>query len=74
MKVVQIQDEWAIDNLTLTERHEPEVGPGRGAASDEGRLTELSRSRGTKKGLWTTDGHLAPHTDLLWRWRGYSDR
>jgi NADPH:quinone reductase-like Zn-dependent oxidoreductase len=28
MKVFQIQDEWSIDNLTLTERPQPEPGPG----------------------------------------------
>lgn len=28
MKVIQIQDNWSIDNLTLTERPDPEPGPG----------------------------------------------
>ncbi|MFZ0133967.1 MAG: NAD(P)-dependent alcohol dehydrogenase [Desulfobacterales bacterium] len=28
MKVFQIQDDWSIDNLTLTQRPEPEPGPG----------------------------------------------
>ena len=28
MKVFQIQDDWSIDNLTLTERPKPEPGPG----------------------------------------------
>ncbi|MCB0212148.1 MAG: NAD(P)-dependent alcohol dehydrogenase [Anaerolineae bacterium] len=28
MKVIQIQDNWSIDNLTLTERPKPEPGPG----------------------------------------------
>lgn len=28
MKVFQLQDDWSIDNLTLTERPEPEPGPG----------------------------------------------
>lgn len=28
MKVFQIQDDWSIDNLTLTQRPEPQVGPG----------------------------------------------
>lgn len=28
MKVFQIQDDWSIDNLTLTERPVPEPGPG----------------------------------------------
>ncbi len=28
MKVFQLQDDWSIDNLTLTERPQPEPGPG----------------------------------------------
>ena len=28
MKVFQLQDDWSIDNLTLTERPKPEPGPG----------------------------------------------
>ena len=28
MKVFQLQDNWSIDNLTLTERPKPEPGPG----------------------------------------------
>lgn len=28
MKVFQIQDDWSMDNLTLTERPQPEPGPG----------------------------------------------
>jgi NADPH:quinone reductase-like Zn-dependent oxidoreductase len=28
MKVIQLQDDWSIDNLTLTERPAPEPGPG----------------------------------------------
>jgi len=28
MKVFQLQDNWSIDNLTLTERPQPEPGPG----------------------------------------------
>ncbi len=28
MKVFQIQDAWSLDNLTLTQRPEPEAGPG----------------------------------------------
>ena len=28
MKVFQIQDQWSMDNLTLTERPQPEPGPG----------------------------------------------
>ena len=28
MKVLQLQDNWSIDNLTLTERTKPEPGPG----------------------------------------------
>jgi len=28
MQVFQIQDDWSMDNLTLTERPEPEPGPG----------------------------------------------
>jgi NADPH:quinone reductase-like Zn-dependent oxidoreductase len=28
MKIFQLQDDWSIDNLTLTERPKPEPGPG----------------------------------------------
>ena len=28
MKVIQLQDDWSMDNLTLTERPTPEPGPG----------------------------------------------
>ena len=28
MKICQLQDDWSIDNLTLTERPDPEPGPG----------------------------------------------
>ena len=28
MKVFQLQDDWSIDNLTLTKRPRPEPGPG----------------------------------------------
>ena len=28
MKIFQLQDDWSIDNLTLTERPQPEPGPG----------------------------------------------
>ena len=28
MKVMQIQDEWGVDNIKLAERPKPEPGPG----------------------------------------------
>ena len=74
MKVVEIQDEWAIDNLTLTERHDLEVGPGEVLLQMKASSLNYRDLVVPRRGYGRLTGTLPPHTDLRWRWRGYSDR
>ena len=62
MKVFQLQDDWSIDNLTLTERPQPEPGPGQ---------VLVKRYYGGKPG-WN-GGHDAPNFAACHHTRNRSD-